>query len=81
MIDFNRIGGRLTSEALSLETLLPCIVHWNQNHFIKETVYNDSRKGIGNEIAERNSVWSILPVQCSPETLPCFNDSQPSASP
>ena len=33
-LGFKTIGGRLSFEILSQEVPLPCIVHWNQNHFI-----------------------------------------------
>lgn len=33
-IGFKTIGGRLSFDTLATETLLPCIVHWNQNHFV-----------------------------------------------
>jgi len=33
-IGFKTVGGRLTFEKLEKEALLPCIVHWNQEHFV-----------------------------------------------
>lgn len=33
-IGLKSIGGKLAFESLSTEVLLPCIVHWNQNHFV-----------------------------------------------
>ena len=33
-IGFKTIGGRLSFEMLSQEAPMPCIVHWNQNHFV-----------------------------------------------
>ena len=33
-LGFKTIGGRLSFEILSQEVPLPCIVHWNQNHFV-----------------------------------------------
>ena len=33
-IGFRTLGVRLTFEQLADETLLPCILHWNQNHFV-----------------------------------------------
>ena len=33
-IGFKTIGGRLTFKTLTYEIPLPCILHWNQNHFI-----------------------------------------------
>ncbi len=33
-IGFKTVGGKLTFEKLEKEALLPCIVHWNQAHFV-----------------------------------------------
>ena len=33
-IGFKTIGGRLTFDKLEKEALLPCIVHWDQEHFV-----------------------------------------------
>lgn len=33
-IGFKTIGGRLSFDTLAKEVPLPCIVHWNQNHFV-----------------------------------------------
>lgn len=33
-IGFKTVGGRLGFETLAEEAPLPCIVHWNQNHFV-----------------------------------------------
>ena len=33
-IGFRTIGVRISFEQLAKEALLPCIVHWNQNHFV-----------------------------------------------
>lgn len=33
-IGFRTIGVRITFEQLSQETALPCILHWNKNHFV-----------------------------------------------
>ncbi|KGN93987.1 peptidase domain-containing ABC transporter [Porphyromonas crevioricanis] len=33
-IGFKTIGGRLSLEMLANKVSLPCIVHWNQNHFV-----------------------------------------------
>ena len=45
-IGFKTKGGRLSLDMLAEEVPLPCIVHWNQNHFV--VVYNikKNRKGI-----------------------------------
>ena len=44
-IKFKTIGGRLSFEMLSNETTLPCIVHWNQNHFVVVHKIRKYRKG------------------------------------
>ena len=33
-IGFKTIGGRLSFDTLTSEVPLPCIIHWNQNHFV-----------------------------------------------
>ncbi len=33
-IGFRTIGVRITFEQLSQEAALPCILHWNKNHFV-----------------------------------------------
>ena len=33
-IGFKTIGGRLTLERLAEKAVLPCIIHWNQEHFV-----------------------------------------------
>ena len=33
-IGFRTIGVRISFEQLAKEALLPCILHWNQNHFV-----------------------------------------------
>ena len=33
-IGFRTIGGRITFEKLAEKALLPCVVHWNQEHFV-----------------------------------------------
>ncbi|AUI55001.1 ABC transporter ATP-binding protein [Prevotella jejuni] len=33
-IGFKTIGGRVSFDTLAFEVPLPCIVHWNQNHFV-----------------------------------------------
>ena len=47
-IGFKTVGGRLTFEKLAEKALLPCIVHWNQEHFV--VVYNIKKKRSGYEI-------------------------------
>ncbi len=43
-IGFKTIGGRITYSTLEKEALLPCIVHWNQEHFV--VVYKIKRKNL-----------------------------------
>lgn len=33
-IGFKTIGGKITFEILAIKALLPCIIHWNQDHFV-----------------------------------------------
>ena len=33
-LGFKTLGGRITFNKLINEALLPCIVHWNQEHFV-----------------------------------------------
>lgn len=40
------LGGRVTFESLSSEAQLPCIAHWNQNHFV--VVYKIKKLSKGN---------------------------------
>ena len=47
-IGFKTVGGRLTFEKLAEKALLPCIVHWNQEHFV--VVYKIKKKRCGYEI-------------------------------
>ena len=42
---FKTIGGRLSFEILSQEVPLPCIVHWNQNHFVVVYKIKKHKKG------------------------------------
>ena len=44
-IGFKAIGIRLIFETLSEEVPLPCIVHWNQNHFVVVYKIKKHRKG------------------------------------
>lgn len=43
-LGFKTLGGRISFETLEKEALLPCIVHWNQNHFV--VVYHIKPKNI-----------------------------------
>ena len=44
-IGFKTMGGRLTFEKLAEKALLPCIVHWNQEHFVVAYKIKKKRKG------------------------------------
>lgn len=44
-IGFKTVGGRLSFETLASEAALPCIVHWNQNHFVVVYKIKRRRKG------------------------------------
>ena len=44
-IGFKTIGGRITIETLSAEAPLPCIAHWDQNHFVVIYKVRKYRKG------------------------------------
>ncbi|MDR0866261.1 MAG: hypothetical protein LBO74_15210, partial [Candidatus Symbiothrix sp.] len=50
-IGFRTLGARLTFEKL-VEAPLPCIVHWNQNHFV--VCYEIKRKRLGLLRSARN---------------------------
>ena len=41
-IGFRTMGVRITLEQLEKEVLLPCILHWNQRHFV--VVYKIEKK-------------------------------------
>ncbi len=44
-IGFKSIGGRLSFNMLTEDVPLPCIVHWNQNHFVVVYKIKKHRKG------------------------------------
>ncbi|MDR3286936.1 MAG: peptidase domain-containing ABC transporter, partial [Prevotellaceae bacterium] len=44
-IGFRTIGGRFAFESLAQKALLPCIVHWEQNHFVVVYKIKKTRKG------------------------------------
>lgn len=44
-LGFKTIGGRLSFDILANELPLPCIVHWNQNHFVVVYKIKKSKKG------------------------------------
>ncbi|PLB86551.1 ABC transporter ATP-binding protein [Dysgonamonadaceae bacterium] len=47
-IGFHTVGGKLTFDKLAEKALLPCIVHWNQDHFL--VVYDIKKKRKGYEV-------------------------------
>ena len=44
-IGFKTVGGRLSFDTLAHEVPLPCIVHWNQNHFVVVYKIRKHKKG------------------------------------
>lgn len=44
-IGFRTVGGRLTFEKLAEKAPLPCVVHWNQDHFVVVYKTKKTRKG------------------------------------
>lgn len=44
VLGFKTIGGNITFDKLKKDALLPCIVHWKQNHFV--VVYRIKKKGL-----------------------------------
>lgn len=44
-IGFKTIGGRLDFDALAQKVPLPCVAHWNQNHFVVVYKIKKHRKG------------------------------------
>lgn len=55
-LGYNTIGGKLTVERLCTKAPLPCILHWNQEHFVvlhkiskkkNETVFHIADPGVG----------------------------------
>ncbi|PZF74430.1 peptidase domain-containing ABC transporter [Taibaiella soli] len=47
---FNTIGSRVSFDQLDDDALLPCILHWRQNHFVVLPPQNYSRKNKGEKI-------------------------------
>lgn len=43
-ISFRTVGGRITFEKLAEKALLPCIVHWKQDHFVVVYAIKKSKK-------------------------------------
>lgn len=54
LIGFRTVGVRIGWEQLSQEAVLPCIIHWHQNHFV--VVYKITGK------AEKTIVWVADPA-------------------
>ena len=44
-IGFKTVGGRVSFDTLAFEVPLPCIVHWNQNHFVVVYKIKKHKKG------------------------------------
>lgn len=44
-IDFKTVGGCFSLETLTSEVPLPCIAHWDQNHFVVVYKVKKSRRG------------------------------------
>ena len=44
-LGFKTVGGRLSFEMLSQEAPMPCIAHWNQNHFVVVYKIKKHKKG------------------------------------
>ena len=62
-IGFRTMGVRITFEQLAEEALLPCILHWNQNHFV--VCYKTKEKMPPRQIVV--SVNTTMPVSASTE--------------
>ena len=63
-IGFRTLGVRLTFEQLANETLLPCILHWNQNHFV--VCYKIKRKKSSDAriyIADPDSIYKSIDLK------------------
>ena len=56
-IGFRTIGARLSIEQLTEEAPLPCIVHWNQNHFV--VVYDIVETRRAAFLRQRNGDYAI----------------------
>ena len=74
-IGFKTIGGRLSFDTLTSEVPLPCIIHWNQNHFVVvykhwvSTKTNGEEKGIALLLEPTEKFY----VQNDTETIPTQN--------
>lgn len=51
-IGFHTVGGRLTFDRLAEKAPLPCIVHWNQEHFVVVYGIRKNRKGYKISVAD-----------------------------
>ena len=51
-IGFHTVGGRLTFDRLAEKALLPCIVHWNQEHFVVVYGIRKNKKGYKVSVAD-----------------------------
>lgn len=51
-IGFKTIGGRITFDKLAEKAPLPCIVHWNQEHFVVVYEIKKKKKGLIISIAD-----------------------------
>jgi len=51
-IGLRTVGGRITFEKLAEKAVLPCIVHWNQNHFVVLYKIKKMRKGYKIHVAD-----------------------------
>ncbi len=51
-IGFRTVGGRLTFDKLAEKALLPCIVHWKQEHFVVVYAIRKKRKEYKISIAD-----------------------------
>ena len=53
-IGFKTIGGRLDFDALAQKVPLPCVAHWNQNHFVVVYKGRTACRGAGVARCTRN---------------------------
>lgn len=51
-IGFHTVGGRLTFDRLAEKAPLPCIVHWNQEHFVVVYGIRKNKKGYKVSVAD-----------------------------
>ena len=64
-IGFRTMGAKITFEQLTEKVILPCILHWNQNHFVVCYDIKEKRNGIfGKKKADTEYIISIAdPMQ------------------